>query len=86
MKFYIIHSSDIKLLNEKLKLTYISDFCTGPFLADNLKFENEFPVAYGTRLTVSCDLGLRLVGNQEVVCNKYYDYIFNIRPSCEDPS
>ena len=73
-------------MNEKLKLNYILDFCTGPFLADNLKFENEFPVAYGTRLTVSCELELRLVGNQEVVCKKNHDYIFDIRPSCEDAS
>lgn len=62
-----------------------SDICTGPLFENNLLFEdNTFPIEYLTEVTVTCESGYSLIGDQIITCEKDTQYIYKIRPSCGD--
>ena len=62
-----------------------SDICTGPLFEDNLLFEDStFPIQYLTEVSVTCQSGYSLVGDQIITCEKDTYYIYKTRPSCGD--
>ena len=65
------------------KSTFISE-CTGlnPTWS-NLKTETQFPVVYGTVVTVTCDPGYELQGSNTVTCNIDTTFTFQDQPTCE---
>ena len=61
----------------------ISDFCTG-LKWSSMIADQEFPVAQGSVVTLSCEVGHQLTGGKEVTCGTATEYQFDEEPQCSE--
>ena len=65
-------------------LHYFSDTCTGlPSYIANLMTTAEFPVDYGSEVTVQCEDNYSLIGQNTLTCQKDTVFTFTQEPECE---
>ena len=50
----------------------------------SLTTEVSFPVSYNTVVTVSCLGGNELRGDNVITCNQNTDFVFSVRPKCNE--
>ena len=72
-----------EIVMHDIYLDYFSDTCTGlPSYIANLITTAEFPVDYGSELTVLCEENYSLTGDNTLTCQKDTEFIFTQQPEC----
>ena len=61
---------------------YISDCTSLKTTWTNMKTNKQFPVSAGTVLSLSCNEGYELKGDQTVPCTRNTEFQFSVEPSC----
>ena len=65
-----------------IQIVTLSD-CTGLKTTwNNMKADKEFPVSSGTILSLSCNVGYELKGDETVTCTTETKFQFSIEPNC----
>ena len=82
LQFHSATVFDVNISVFLLIIVTISD-CTGLKTTwTNMKTDKAFPVFKGTVLSLSCNDGYELKGDQTVTCTRNTEFQFSVEPNC----